>query len=587
MIGGPRYPRRPRHSPSRRSAKRLHRVLRNEWLEPRMVLSGSSLSLLATTLCSSNATASVHAPVNAPPIVAQSISINGNLAVTGKTAALSVLGSDDGGESKLVYTWSVTALPPGGTATFNVNGSNAAKYATATFTKAGSYTFTVKIVDSGGLSVSSAKTVVVSPTLASINVSTSNSQLVGPNSTLAVSGVSQAFVAQGLDQFGNALATPPAYTWSITTVPSGASTPKLVASGAGVTETFSMAGGYGLTVQAKAAGVTVARNVSMTVSQTLTSIVVSPNTAGVRQGATQQFTPQALDQFHQTMANRQLFTWSATAGSVTSTGLFTAPSSGTSCTVTAKSGSVSGMATVTLLVNTGNLQDPALATLVQGLDADGSISRQDMIQILRSVSADGTLRSMDFSDLKTILSEAKTLNIPDYVDVLAGDVINGNAANATYQGQPLGNLAVGSSATQLNDLIGKWFLGTDTPALCDTLAGLQIGRRLAVPANAVAHRRIPGRTGRLLLHFRAGHAGRQQSGRDPKHVYRQRRRHVHGPLLHRHVRHHLQLQQRQHQRRLHEQRWNGRLRDRQPHVADDRRRHAGLCRLRRELCQTP
>ena len=36
--------------------------------------------------------------------------------------------------------------------------------------------------------------------------------------------------------------------------------------------------------------------------------------------------------------------------------------------------------------------------------------------------------------------------MPGYVQVLASDVVNGNAANATYQGQPLGNLAVGSSA---------------------------------------------------------------------------------------------------------------------------------------------
>ena len=91
-----------------------------------------------------------------------------------------------------------------------------------------------------------------------------------------------------------------------------------------------------------------------------------------------------------------------------------------------------------------------------------------MIQILRSVAAIGAVSATDFSDLKKILNEAAALNIPGYVQVLAGDVINGNAANATYQGKPLGNLAVGSSATQLNDLIGKWFLGTDHPTLCNT-----------------------------------------------------------------------------------------------------------------------
>ncbi len=452
----------------------------------------------------------------------------------------------------------------GGTATFNVNGVNSAKNMTATFTKAGTYGLTVKIVDAGGLSASSAQNVTVSATLTNISV-TANGQVVKPGSVLAVSGLSQAIVAQGLDQFGYALAPQPSFTWLSITVPSGASAPSLAANGGAATVTFSKAGAYGLSVQANAAGgISVTRSVSMSVAQvvsgvknvstaavnvwgtsvqlalptfvnqfggvmsvapalmwsttslpvnapapvfttngsattaafamagyytfnarvanapsiafattvivnqTLATITVSPNTASVLQGATQQFTPQALDQFRAPMANQQIFAWSASVGTISNSGLFTAPNSGSSCTVTVKSGTVAGAATVTLLANVGKLQDASLTKLVQSLDADGSISRQDMIQILRSVSAVGTVNSMDFSDLKMILNEAAMLNIPGYVQVLAGDVVNGNAANATYQGQALGNLTVGSSAAQLNNLIGKWFLGADHPALCNT-----------------------------------------------------------------------------------------------------------------------
>jgi len=50
------------------------------------------------------------------------------------------------------------------------------------------------------------------------------------------------------------------------------------------------------------------------------------------------------------------------------------------------------------------------------------------------------------------------------VQVLAGDVVNGNTANAHFQGQVLGNLAAGSSSSQLNKLVDKWFLGADHPA---------------------------------------------------------------------------------------------------------------------------
>ena len=46
---------------------------------------------------------------------------------------------------------------------------------------------------------------------------------------------------------------------------------------------------------------------------------------------------------------------------------------------------------------------------------------------------------------------------------LAGNVVNGNAANASFQGQALGNLSDGSSATQLNKLVDKWFRGADRP----------------------------------------------------------------------------------------------------------------------------
>jgi len=147
--------------------------------------------------------------------------------------------------------------------------------------------------------------------------------------------------------------------------------------------------------------------------------------------------------------------------------VFTAPASAAASTVTAHSGSAAGTATVAV---TGPVkyQTTALASLVKSLDADGSISRADMLQILRSVSDAGAVTAGEFSDLKLILQQPTTLNIPGYVEDLANDVVNGSAANATYLGQALGNLAVGSSATALNDLIGKWFLGTDHPTLCNT-----------------------------------------------------------------------------------------------------------------------
>ena len=67
-------------------------------------------------------------PTATPPTVAKAASASVNSAgyVTGTTAALSVLGSDAQGESTLVYNWTVTSTPAGGSAKFSVNGTNAA-----------------------------------------------------------------------------------------------------------------------------------------------------------------------------------------------------------------------------------------------------------------------------------------------------------------------------------------------------------------------------------------------------------------------------------------------------------------------------
>ena len=165
--------------------------------------------------------------------------------MTGTTAALSVLATDDGGEPNLTYTWAATALPGGASVpAFSTNGSNAAKDTTVTFAHAGSYTFTVTVADLGGLSITSA--------------------------------------------------------------------------------------------------------VGVVVNQTLTTIVVTPLGASLSAGQTQQFTAVAKDQFAQNMAAQPAFSWTATAGTITTAGLYTAPQASAVATVTATAGAVTGNATATI-----------------------------------------------------------------------------------------------------------------------------------------------------------------------------------------------------------------------------------------------
>ena len=126
--------------------------------------------------------------------------------MAGKTTTLAALGADDGGEANLKYTWAATTLPTGATGpVFAVNGTNAAKNDTATFSHAGTYGFTVTIADASGLTTTSSVSVTVNQTLTSIAVTPATA-------SLAAGGTQQFAAADG--QFGVALTSPPTYAWT-------------------------------------------------------------------------------------------------------------------------------------------------------------------------------------------------------------------------------------------------------------------------------------------------------------------------------------------------------------------------------------
>lgn len=76
-----------------------------------------------------------------------------SIPMTGRPVGLSALGSDNGVESGLTYTWSVLSAPAGAPAvSFGVNGTNAAKSTTATFGATGNYTLQA-LISNGSTSV--------------------------------------------------------------------------------------------------------------------------------------------------------------------------------------------------------------------------------------------------------------------------------------------------------------------------------------------------------------------------------------------------------------------------------------------------
>ena len=125
--------------------------------------------------------------------------------VTGTSAGLSVQADSTAGEANLLYTW--TATGPG-SVVYSSNGTNDAKQTTATFHEAGTYEFIVSIYDTVNLTTTESQvTVTVEQTSAGV-------VLQPVDSSLAAGSTAQ-LIAEQVDQFGNAMATQPTFTWSI------------------------------------------------------------------------------------------------------------------------------------------------------------------------------------------------------------------------------------------------------------------------------------------------------------------------------------------------------------------------------------
>jgi hypothetical protein len=184
--------------------------------------------------------------------------------------------------------------------------------------------------------------------------------LPGPNPTVAmpasaspnpVTGTTTNLSVLGADDGGEANLT---YTWSQVGTP-----PAVVAFSANGTNaakntvaTFTKAGTYTFLVTIQdATGLTTTSTVSVTVQQTLTSITVTPGSVTVQRRKTVQFTAAGYDQFGTVLATQPAFTWSKVSGvgSISSTGLYKAPSKAGTAIIKVALGSVLATANVTVV----------------------------------------------------------------------------------------------------------------------------------------------------------------------------------------------------------------------------------------------
>jgi len=123
----------------------------------------------------------------------------------------------------------------------------------------------------------------------------------------------------------------------------------------------------------------------------------------------------------------------------------------------------------------------SIAADMAAADVNGVVSEAGLTKLLTdldaTLSSTTKLTSQEFADLKTIAANLNVgMSTSAYLTYAFNALVNGNAANATWTGGAassvaLGNLAVGATATQLAELTGKWFLGSDLPSSTVKMSG--------------------------------------------------------------------------------------------------------------------
>ncbi|MER3494099.1 MAG: peptidase [Mastigocladus sp. ERB_26_2] len=108
-----------------------------------------------------------------------------------------------------------------------------------------------------------------------------------------------------------------------------------------------------------------------------------------------------------------------------------------------------------------NIQDAGIREAARWHFTDHILDRNDMIAILREAKDSSVVDGTELTDLRTLVNNSSFLGMPEYVRVLSNKVVNYDLANQNYQGKALGNLYAGSSDIQIENLISKWFLGSD------------------------------------------------------------------------------------------------------------------------------
>ena len=126
-----------------------------------------------------------------------------------------------------------------------------------------------------------------------------------------------------------------------------------------------------------------------------------------------------------------------------------------------------------------DLKDPVLKADFRSFAEAGPITQAELAKafgdlVAQNSESGANLSASQFADLKSIAKNIRWMGASPYLEFITNAFVNGDAANAFWTGggstaQTLGDLAAGFTPTDLGELVGKWFAGTDLPV--DSLPG--------------------------------------------------------------------------------------------------------------------
>jgi hypothetical protein len=256
------------------------------------------------------------------------------------------------------------------------------------------------------------------------------------------------------------------YTWAVNGTPPAPVTFSANGTNAAknTTATFAQAGTYSFVVTiTDHSGLSTTSTVTVTVARTAV-LVVSPASASFATGTTHQLTAQEVDQFGSPLPTQPAFTWSVTGvGTISTSGLYSAPTTTGSATVRATAGALSGSAAVTVVISAAG---HATATFADTTDWGTGFTGSITIANPTTTAINGWTLQFDFTGNiyqiwnATIVSHVGNHYVISNVSYNS-TIAAGGSVNFGFNASP-GNVTAGPTNYILNGV----FLGAGhTPAL--------------------------------------------------------------------------------------------------------------------------